>query len=88
MKKIFLIACLIILCGCAAFKTAQSDYDACAADPACAQKIQETSNATTGIGTILGNAMDSPISIPVAVSLSMLASLAAGVYFGRKKRKT
>lgn len=86
MLKMWVVLGLSLLCGCAATETQLQNYENCAADPACYAKMSEMSTAASGVVGLVGGALNSDASVPLAAIAALIASLLAGMYFGRKKQ--
>lgn len=83
----FFLLTVLSMTGCAALQKQVDNYDSCLSDPACVQKMQEVSTATTGVAGIVEGAFASPMSIPITALITLISTLLAGVYFGSKKQK-
>lgn len=84
-----LLYAVCFFAGCAAVEKTYSAYDACKRDPVCYSQMEKGRDLTSAISTaaLASNPTTAPFATVAGSALGMLASLAVGVYLGKRKEK-
>ena len=81
MRKMWIISIFFLFCGCAAFGSLKSDYDACMSNATCVAQVERS----RAVSTQVTKDATSDGVIPTAVGY--LVSLIVGVFGGHKLSK-